>query len=290
MTSHKIFVEVVDAGGFSAAAKLLHKSPSAISKQISTLEKKIGVQLLVRTTRTLELTEAGELFYQRSKEIVQRMEDTRVELLEFKSSPSGRITLTWPNGLSYSSVSAALGSFAEQNPHIKLDVRASTEVVNLISEKIDFAFRVSELSDSNLVAIKLGNLRRMFCASPNLISRYGMPDSIDALFDMPHLIPSYINFSHLSRGLLSSLKDFNLNKYHAVNDIASLYNLTKEGVGAAALFHHVVEKDLQDGTLIDLTESVPLPPVPLYLVYPKLEFQPKKNRVFIDHFKDYYRI
>ncbi len=289
--AHKTFVEAVDSGSFSAAAKRLHKSPSAISKQMASLEEKLGVQLFVRTTRTLQLTEAGELYYQRSKEIVQRIEATHAELMEFQGTPSGGITLTWPNGLSYSHISAALAHFVKDNPGIRLHVRASTEVVNLVAEKVDFAFRVGHLEDSNLIAVQLDQLQLMVCASPEFIQRHGRPDSVKSLFSVPNLIPTYVNLHQkMKQGVLASLKDFDLREHHTVDDITSLYNLAKQGLGAAFLFRHVVENDLNTGALIDLTEQMPLPTVPLYLVYPKLDFQPRKIRAFIDHFKAYYRV
>ena len=290
LDAHKTFVEAVESGSFSAAAKRLHKSPSAISKHMAALEEKLGVQLFVRTTRSLQLTEAGELYYQRSKDIVRRMEATHAELMEFQGQPTGSITVTWPNALSYGSISQALAEFAAQNPGIRIHVRASTDVVNLVEDKVDFAFRVSRLTDSNLIAIQLDTLQPMICASPAWIARHGTPTSLEALFALPNVLPTYVNLTQKKRGFFAGIKEFNLAEHHTVDDITSLYNLARQGLGAAFLFQHVVQEDLESGRLINLTKAQPLAKVPLYLVYPKLDFQPQKIRAFIDHLKVFYRL
>jgi len=178
-----------------------------------------------------------------------------------------------------------VGKFCHQYPDIKLNIKISTELLNLTEERIDFAFRVSKLTDSTMVAIELFSLQPLFVATPELVTRYGMPASIKELMSLPHILPTYINLAQKLRAVFPEICLLDKEKYHEVDEISALYSLAKEGVGAAFLFKHVVEKDLEEGTLIDLTKELALPKTPVYLVYPKLNFMPKNMRLFVDFMK-----
>jgi len=286
MNNYDLFVEVVELKSFSAAAKKLHHSPSAISKQIGRLEQKLDVQLFNRTTRSLSITEAGQLFYERCKDISQRMEDAETELKDLSSDPRGPITVTWPNMLSSSELVKVLAAFLKKYPNIKVNINVTPEMLNLTDERIDFAFRLGALSDSTLVAIEMFKVRPLVCCAPDLVAKHGSPKSMEDIFRLPQVLPSYLNIAQKARQQYPAMKVLVPEEHHTVNNLSAQYNMAKLGIGAAILFQHMIQSDLEDGSLIDLTANHKPPEIPVFLVYPKLNYTPRKLRCFIDFFKE----
>lgn len=285
MNSYDVFISVVKLGSFSKAAKVLHRSPSAISKQVGIIEQQLNVQLIDRSTRTLSLTEAGQIYYKRCREITQKISDTETELKDFSGEPSGKITMTWANSLSYSKLIAVLTEFSIRYPKITFDVKVTNDYVNLSYEHVDIAFRQGPLEDSSMVAIKLFDIEAVICASPSFLERHGTPDSLSELLALPLAIPSYINFPQKMRPYFPDLKGFNIKNMHRIGDISALHQMAREGLAAALSFRHIVERELEDGSLIDITPIKTIPTFPVFLVYQQKSYMPQKLRVFIDTFK-----
>lgn len=285
MNTYDLFVEVVELKSFSAAAKKLHKSPSSISKQMSQLEQKLGVQLFNRTTRSLSITHAGSVYYQHCKDIAQRMADAELKLKDLSDDTSGKLTITWPEVLSNSQITEVLGRFCKKYPDIKVDIKVSTDILNLTENHIDFAFRVSELEDSSLIAIKLTSIQPLVCVAPEVSEYSDHLQTMKALPELPLLLPTYINFAQKLRQLFPDISHLDKERYHKVDNIHALYYLAKQGMGATILFKHMVEKDLEEGSLVDLTKNLPLPASAIYLMYSKQNYMPKAARYFVDFFK-----
>jgi len=288
MNTYETFVTVVKLGSFSAAAKKLCRSPSAISKKIGFLEQKLNVQLFDRTTRTLVITEAGKLYYERCRDISKRISHAENELKEFSGEPNGSITVTWPNAISTSNVVPTLSAFSEAYPNIKVNVNVTNDSVNLIDENIDFAFRTAPLVDSTMVAIELFRITPVICATPEFINKFGMPKNLQALSKMPLLLLNHANLIQRFWKKLPGMKSLNIEEQHQVNDINAIYNMAKHGMGATFIFRHTIEKELTEGTLVDLMPHHKLPEIPVYLMYHKFNYTPKKVRAFIDFFKQSY--
>jgi len=288
MNTYETFVTVVKLGSFSAAAKKLCRSPSAISKKIGFLEQKLNVQLFDRTTRTLVITEAGKLYYERCLDISKRISQAESELKELSGEPNGNITVTWPNAISTSNVVPVLSTFSETYPNIKVNVNVTNDSINLIDENIDFAFRMSPLIDSSMVAIELFRITPVICATTEFISKYGSLKSPQDLSNMPLLLLNHANLIQKFWKKLPGLKDLDVDEHHRVNDINAIYNMAKQGMGATFLFRHTIEKELSEGTLVDLMPHHKLPEIPVYLMYHKFNYTPKKVRAFIDFFKQHY--
>lgn len=287
MNNYELFIKVVELESFSAAAKSLNRTPSAISKQISALEARLGVQLLNRTTRALSITSAGHLYYQRCLDIAKKMESAEAELKDYASLPSGQLKVTWPSVLSSSEVIRSLGDFSVTYPEIKINADITNLRVNLVKEGYDFAIRAfgsDDLEDTSLVAIKLSYIEPIICATPELLSRYGVPSSISEILKLPLIIPTYLPFTQLAKKIVPDMDSIDETKHHKVSEVHGLYNMLKSSLGAAFLGRHLVERELKEGTLVDLTGQL-LPKLPIYLVFPKLNYIPKINRCFIDHFK-----
>lgn len=285
MNSYEIFVAIVKQGSFSAAAKHLHRSPSAISKQISQLEQKLGVQLFDRTTRVLRLTEAGRIYHERALDIARRVQDAEAELKDFSGEPSGVIRITWPNALSSSKIIDVIADFSKRNPKITFDINVSVQRLNLVENSVDFAFRLGPLEDSSMVAIQLFDIEPTFCAAPSFIDTFGFPTDLQAAFELPLLIPSNVNLVQQMRKLMPDLDWSRCTRISRGLDIPTFLNLSRKGAFASFCFKHMIDEDLKSGSLIEIPLPIPQAKLPVYLVYQNYQHMPAKNRGFIDAVK-----
>jgi LysR family transcriptional regulator, regulator for bpeEF and oprC len=169
------FVRVVEAHSFVAAAQTLGMSPSAISKAVSRLEERLGARLLNRTTRSLSMTDLGISFYERCRTALGQLDQAESEVSESRGIPRGRLRVDVPNSLGRRILVPALPRFIQQYPELTVQMSMNDRVIDLVQEGIDAAIRVGALSDSSLIARRVGNLRGVTCASPEFIERVGDP-------------------------------------------------------------------------------------------------------------------
>lgn len=169
------FVRVVEARSFAAAAQALGVTPSGVSKSIARLEARLGTRLLHRTTRSLNLTEAGQAFYGRCRDIMSRLADAESELAASRGTIRGRLRIDTPVALGRVLIVAPLVKFAQAHPDLTLQVSLSDRVVDLVDEGVDVAIRVGQLTDSRLVARRLQTTRIVAMASPAYLARHGTP-------------------------------------------------------------------------------------------------------------------
>ncbi|WP_074063926.1 LysR substrate-binding domain-containing protein [Rhizobium etli] len=171
----EVFARVVQDGGFSAAARNLDITPSAVSKLIARLEARLGTRLLVRTTRALTLTEEGEAYHHAALRILQELNDADQEAAGGAVRGRLRINTTIPFGAMF--VAPAMPDFIARNPDLIVDLSFTDGIVDLVAEKTDVAIRMGNLPDSGLIARKLGQSRRVVCASPEYLARRGSPQT-----------------------------------------------------------------------------------------------------------------
>jgi DNA-binding transcriptional LysR family regulator len=171
----EVFARVVQEGGFSAAARSLDLTPSAVSKLIARLEARLGVRLLVRTTRALTLTEEGEAYNHAARRILQELDDADQAVAGGSVRGRLRVNTTIPFGTMF--VAPAMPAFLTRNPHLIVDLSFTDGIVDLVAEKTDVAIRMGNLPDSGLIARKLGQSRRVVCAAPAYLERMGKPET-----------------------------------------------------------------------------------------------------------------
>jgi LysR family transcriptional regulator, regulator for bpeEF and oprC len=169
------FVRVVEAHSFVAAAQTLGMSPSAISKAVSRLEERLGARLLNRTTRSLSLTDLGTNYYERCRDALGQLDQAESEVSDSRGIPRGRLRVDVPVSLGRRLIVPALPRFIAQNPELTLQMSMNDRVLDLVQEGIDAALRVGTLSDSSLIARRVGGFRGVTCASPEFIERVGLP-------------------------------------------------------------------------------------------------------------------
>ena len=178
----RIFVRVVDAGSFSAAGRRLDVSPSSVSRQINELENHLGARLFTRTTRRLSVTEAGQLYYERAAQIIHDLDEAKLALAQ-PDSPSGILRVTAPSGIGRELIASSIPAFLDKYSSVRVVFSMTDEIQDLVESGIDVAIRVGRQRDSTLRARKIGDSRRVVCASAAYLSRAGTPKKPQDLAD-----------------------------------------------------------------------------------------------------------
>lgn len=171
----RVFVAVADAGSFVAAARGLGLSKAAVSRYVSDLEQRLGVRLMHRTTRRLSLTQEGEVFLARSRDILASIEASEAELSTRSDSAAGLLKVSVPVSFGIQHLAPLWNEFLEAHPRVSLDVQLADRVIDLVDEGFDLALRIARLPDSSLVSRKLASTRLVLCASPQYLERRGVP-------------------------------------------------------------------------------------------------------------------
>ncbi|CAG9219152.1 Uncharacterized HTH-type transcriptional regulator YafC [Paraburkholderia tropica] len=176
-----VFVTVIDAGSITAAAEKLQQTVSGVSRALTRLEKQLGVALILRTTRRLQLTEEGELFLERARAILGAMEDAEEAVTRHREQPSGRLRVDAATPFMLHCIVPHVSAFAARYPEIQLELTSNERIVDLLEQRVDIAIRIGALQDSTLHARSLGVSRRRVVASPAYLAEHGTPRSLAAL-------------------------------------------------------------------------------------------------------------
>ncbi len=175
------FVAVVEQGGFTAAARQLNVSTSFVSRQVTRLEDRLDVRLLQRTTRKVHLTEMGQVYYERSREILDQFESLESEMADLQEKPKGLVRITAAGEYAEHYVAPLVAEFVAKYPEVSVDLESSMQMVDIVDEGFDIAIRMSSLSDSSLIARKVEQRRIMVCASPDYLKEHGQPKTPEDL-------------------------------------------------------------------------------------------------------------
>src|SRR5262245_40354347 len=185
LTRMRAFIEVVEAEGFSAAARKIGRSKALLSKYVRELEDELGALLLNRTTRQFSLTEAGHTYYQRASEILREVESLQEAVRQSSSDIKGRIKISATRTFADAGIGQCLVDFCTEQPEIVLDVRLDDRFVDLVEEGFDLAIRITRMQDSSLIVKRLAPFNVIACASPDLIERIGRPERPELLASLP---------------------------------------------------------------------------------------------------------
>ncbi len=285
------FVAVVDFRGFSSAAERLGMAKSMVSRRVSDLERRLGVQLLKRTTRRQSLTDAGREFYQRATQILADLNEAEQSVADAESEVSGRIRLAMPLGFGVAVLAAPVADFLAAHPAIEIDIDLNDREVNLIEENIDLAIRVGELEDSSLIARRLASVQIVTCASPEYLRRHGRPRHPADLAD--HEVLAYSNvalgrhwsFPQQGKPIVPRLR-YRL----AANNGEFLAAVASRGQGVINGPRALMQAQLDAGELEPVLGDFPRAELGMYAVYPPGRLIPRRVRVFSDallaHFAD----
>ncbi|WP_340115720.1 LysR family transcriptional regulator [Pelagibius sp. 7325] len=285
----EIFAEVVEAEGFSAAARRLGLSKSAVSKQVGRLEDRLGVRLLNRTTRRLSLTEAGATFYDACRRVLDEAASAEQAVSDLAAAPRGLLRLNAPMSFGFLHLGPAIPAFHARYPQITVDAAMNDRFVDLVEEGYDVAIRIGALRDSSLVARRLAPCRAVLCASPDYLARRGHPRRPEDLAGHDCLL--YANSAnprewtfHGQRGRQAVAVKGPL----IANNGDVLCGAAVAGMGITRLPTFIVGPQLREGRLEVVLPGHPLPDQGIHAVYPHGRNLSPKVRVFVDFLADHF--
>lgn len=281
----QVFLRVVETNSFNKAAETLSMAPSSVTSIVKNLESHLQVRLLHRTTRSLSLTPEGERYYQRSRDILQAIEDSEADLQHRASSPKGRLRVDMPGAVARALVLPRLKEFLALYPGIQLMIGMNDRQMDLVQEGIDCVLRTGELRDSSLVARRLGAFQWITCGAPAYFERHGVPASLDALPEHQAV--------HYFSGSTGRISDFHfLRDGHeisvampgqvSVNDTDAYIDCCLQGYGLIQLAAYLVRPQLVSGALREVLAEGRRAQVPVSLVYPHHRHVSPVLRAFID--------
>ena len=253
------FAAVIDAGSFSAAAQRLDQTPSGVSRAISRLESQLGMTLITRTTRRLDLTEEGQWLLARTRAILADLQDTEEQLAARLLQPSGWVRVNAATPVLDHLIAPLAADFMDAYPLVRLELASGETVIDLIEERADLAIRIGPLADSTLNARRLGNSRLRLLASPAYLARHGVPDSIKALAGhrlLGFTAPASLNIWPLPQQGGDGLP---VQAVIAASSGETLRHLALANAGIACLADFLTRDDLSAGRLVPVLESATLP-------------------------------
>ena len=265
------FVRAVELGGFSAAARDLKLTPSALSKIVTRLEGLLGVRLLKRTTRKLTTTAEGALFLVRCRRILAEFEDAELEVGRSREKPRGRLLVHAGVGFSTNRLEPAMAQFVSRYPEVQVELIVEDRDLDVVRNGIDISVRPGAPLDQSLVARKLGEFERVVCASPAYLRRHGVPRSPDDLARHSCIIiASLPGRSQWPFQTPAGRQVFEVKPHLCANSADSVRRFALMGLGVVRLNDFIVDEDLKAGRLVPLLEDYYYPErVPMHALYPQ---------------------
>ena len=279
-----VFVQVVDSGSFTAAANTLSLSKSVVSKYVTRLEDHLGAQLLNRTTRRLNLTEAGRALYESSRRGLQEIEEAKAEVSRLQGTPRGVLRLNTPMSFGILHIAPIIPDFLKLYPELSIDMNLEDRKVDLIEEGFDLAIRISDLSDSSLVARRLGPCRHVICATPEYLKQNGTPRTPDDLREHNVITFKYQDtpseWQLLSaKGKVSSVP---VSGTIQMNNSLALREALLNHAGITLTPTFIVGDDIKSGKLQTVLSQYSLLEISIFAVYHRRRHMSPKVRAFID--------
>lgn len=284
VTAMRTFLVVVELKSFSAASRKLNIVVSAVSRQVSDLEKHFDSHLLYRTTRAMHLTSEGQYYFDQIRELIERLDHLESFASERQQTIAGHLKITAPQNSSLIGLQQSIGGFLSRHPAVKISWSLVNRYVNLIEEGIDLALRVGELSDSNLVARPYGEIKILFVASPGYLAKQGIPVHPDDLTKHQCILDS--SSRHPGRWVYrqgTTEKHLRVSANIDVNHGEMVAQFAASGHGIAQLPDFLVKKLLKSGELVAILEDFTIPPLPIFLVYPANRMKSPALKALIDY-------
>ncbi|PWG62591.1 LysR family transcriptional regulator [Spiribacter halobius] len=280
-----MFVRAVDKGSFSAAARDLDLTPSAVSKQIRRLEDRLGVRLFNRTTRRVSLTEAGHAYYERCARILQEIEEAEEAVTALNENPRGTLRVAATVAFGRVEVLPRINEFLERYPELNVEFELTDRHVDLIEEGIDVAIQWREqMEDPSLIARRLCVNRRIICAAPSYIERHGKPASPEELLE--HNCLTLYEVSQFNDWAFEDAEHgyrvLHVGGNFRANTADALYEAALSGAGLARLSTWLVMPAIRAGRLVPVLPQYPHESSAYFVLYPHRRHLSRKVRAFVD--------
>jgi DNA-binding transcriptional LysR family regulator len=279
-----IFQRVIERGSFAGAAEDMGLSPSAVSKLVTRLELRLGVRLVNRTTRRLALTPEGEIYLERSRDILRAIESAEAEIASARLSPRGHLRVHAFPTFAVDHLSIVLPDFLARYPRITFEFLVTNRSVDLIADNVDVALQVGQLNDSSLVACKIVDLTQVVCASPKYLAAHGRPAKPSdlaghACLTLSHFPGSATWSFHVNEETIH----VNVKGSVAADSAHMLLRLAIEGAGIVRFGDIIVARAIQEGLLEPLLQDWQAPEnYPMWAMLPPGRQRTPKVKVFLD--------
>lgn len=281
----QLFVRVAELASFSRAADSLGVPKGSVSRQVQSLENHLGTQLLHRTTRRVQLTQDGMVYYERAKDLLSNLDELDGLFIHDPASVSGKLRVDMPVGVARNLVIPRLPAFVQQYPGIEIELSSSDRLVDVIREGFDCVVRVGTLKDSGLIARPLGRLAVINCASPGYLERFGYPETLEDLSS--HAVVHYA--VHLgSRPQGFELYQDNATRWIktggilTVNSTETYHAACLAGLGIIQVPRTGVRDALRQGKLVEILPQYRAEPMPVSLIYPHRRNLSRRVHLFME--------
>jgi DNA-binding transcriptional LysR family regulator len=282
----RIFIKVAQLSSFTKAATSLNLPKSSVSQAVTLLEKTLSTRLLHRTTRSVNMTSDGELFYNRAVDILNDTDDLKNLFTSKNKSLTGRIRVDMPQAISRDTIMPNLHLFLKKYPALEIELSSSDRRVDVIQEGFDCVIRVGELNDSSLIARPLGSFKVLNCVSQSYIKNYGKPKTLDDLTS--HYIVRYSQtlgvldpgFEYVNAN--NQLQSIAMKSQLTVNSSEAYLNAALNGFGLIQTPIHGVSKYLESGELVQVLPQYAMPNLPINILYPNRRHLPKRMSIFME--------
>lgn len=285
LSNVELFIRVVEEGSFSATARLLGLTPSAVSRQISQLESELGARLFQRSTRRQSLTEAGNIYLQCARRVCEELDAGQLAVKRLTANPSGLLRMTAEADFALAFIEPLLPEFLALYPDIQLSLHMSTGFQDLIDSSLDLAIRIGHLEDSSLVARKLAQSHSLLCASPGYLAKYGTPKHPNEL--KSHSCLSFRTQPGINNWCFkieNDAVDVPINGRLSVNGLFFLRNAALNSMGIIMLPKWMICEELQQQRLLPVLQDFPIIPAgtPIHAIFANKRQLAPKVKVFVN--------
>ena len=277
----QVLLAVVDAGSLSAGSRALRAPLPSVSRKVAELERHLGTRLLIRTSRNIQLTDAGRDYVEAARQIIAQLKDAELRASGEYDRPRGELTITAMIEFGRLVVMPLAARFLQAHPEITLNMLALDRVVNLVDEHVDIGVRLGELADSSLYAAKVGEINFVTCASPGYLDRKGRPAIPGDLsnHDAVAFTTSPDAWTYLRDGQTFEGKP---NVRLQANAASGALAAAVEGVGITRLPNYQVANEVRSGALVPILSDYGGRAIPVHTVYVRQGLLPLKVRAFLD--------
>jgi DNA-binding transcriptional LysR family regulator len=277
-----VFVKVVQAGSFTQAARQLSMPNTTVSAKVASLEKRLGVTLIRRTTRKLNVTEAGEVYFRRCVLALEELQSAEMEVTSKQTAPQGILRITAPVDAGHTILPVMVRAFLRAYPAMKVDLLITNRVVDLVAEDVDIAMRAGELEDSTLIGKKFVSANMTFWASTSFVKKHGTPTHPRELSRFETIRFSYPSFAKLS--LTNGKEKFSYTPKGRVStdDLSVLKAFVLQGDGIGLLPTYLCEDEISKSKVVPVLPLWHFKAGSFSLVYPAQKFVSPKITAFIN--------
>jgi len=274
------FVYVAENESFTQASKKMAISTAQVSRQISALEKRLNIKLFYRTTRKVSLTEEGSVFYQHCRSVLDGLEAAERAITNLQSKPQGKIKLSAPVTYGEQQILPLVNNFIKQYSDVEVAAYLSNQQIDLVEEGYDLAIRLGKLTDSSMMAKKLGKRTNYVCASPDYLNQHGIPHSLSELSQHSCLLGTLDYWRFIESDKEKSIRVTGRLRY---NSGQGLVDAALKGLGIVQLPDYYVEEHVQSGELITLLDNFQVPDEGIWAIYPQNRHLSPKIRLLVDY-------